>query len=148
MADTSKSQIHLSKPPSSRFLLLSVNIYAAYVPFFRPYKIRALNKHSGAAATRIVKSPVKRLDHGGDKLNRIMRCVKFSLFFGSVYGKFLQKILVNPSNKVFFFAKFLMADFIDLVHYFLYVCRIKIAGGECAVYDTTFKPIIGLADAF
>ena len=76
-----------------------------------------------------------------------MRCIKFAFFFGSVNREFFKEVFINTADKVFFFAKRFMADFIYFIDNLFYIIRRQITGGKCTLNKAAAKLIAACGNA-
>lgn len=87
----------------------------------------------------VIQDTVTRFDHRCDELNGIMRRVELALLLGGIDRKFFQEVFVHTTDEVFFFAKLLMTDFVDLIDQLFDVVRTKVARGKGALYKAAFQ---------
>lgn len=68
-----------------------------------------------------------------------MRRVELALFLGGIDRKFFQKVFVYATDQVFFFAKLLVADFVDFINQLFDVVCGKVACGKGALHKAAFQ---------
>ena len=68
-----------------------------------------------------------------------MRRVELALFLGGIDRKFFQKVFVYATDQVFFFAKLLVADFVDFINQLFDVVCGKVACGKGALHKASFQ---------
>ena len=68
-----------------------------------------------------------------------MRRVELALFFGRIDRKLLEEVFVNTTDQVFFLAKLLVADLVDLIDNLFDVVGRKVAGGKGTLDKAAFQ---------
>ena len=76
-----------------------------------------------------------------------MRGIELAFLFGCVDGKFLEEIFVYSSNEVFFLAKRLVADLVDLVYDLFDIVCGKITRGESALDKASLELLTARSNA-
>ena len=67
-----------------------------------------------------------------------MRGVELTFFFSCVYCEFLKEVFIYMTDKVFFFAKCLVADLIDFIYNLLNIVCAKISCSKGTFNKATF----------
>ena len=70
---------------------------------------------------------LQAIEDGGDSLKG---CVKLAVLFGGIYGKGLQKVLINTTYQILFLAKYLMRNLVYLVNNLLEFVGLNLYSGE------------------
>ena len=123
-------QIHFGKAESGVIFLLTKNIYGRNVTLLCFYIFCTLNKHTSGSTAGVIECAVKRLNKGGNKFYNIMWSVKLTVLFGGIYGKGLQKVLINTTYQILFLAKYLMRNLVYLVNNLLEFVGLNLYSGE------------------
>ena len=142
VADAAQGKVHFRKAVGSSFLFLTVYINAVDIPLLRFYQCGALDKHTAGTAAGVIQGAVKGFNHTCNQLHNIMRGVKLTIFLCGIDGEFLQEIFVHSPDQVFFLAKLLVADFVDLIHKFLNIIGGEVAGGKSTFHKAALQLFI------
>ena len=74
-------EVHARQLEGGVGVFLTINAHILLVAMVGLHKLHRLNKHTTGTTARVIECTVKGFNHSSDKLNNIMRSVKFSFFF-------------------------------------------------------------------
>ena len=127
---TTHRQIHFGKAESGVIFLLTENIYGRNVTLLCFYIFCTLNKHTAGTTAWVIQCAVERFNKCGNKFHNIVWSVKLAILFGCIYGKGLQKVLINTTYQVLFLTKYLVGNLVHFVNDLFKFVGLNLYSGE------------------